>query len=432
MNLKKIAVLSALALTLTMGLMIFGGRGVQAAGTWYVNSTTGNDSFNCMTPTTACKTINAAIGKASSGDSINVAAGTYNEQVSVSKDNLTLLGAQHGVDARNPRGAESIINNSCGPVQFHANQDILDGFTVQGSTDPDPCFLSGIWMNPGFDGVNAGHQILNNVVQNNISGIELDSTGVFQTKVQFNFIRNNSNPGHGSGNGIQVNFGLRNALIDNNTFSGDTSSSILDASFSGTDDNITVSNNKLIGGSAESIAFIDVKNSTISGNTSVGSTSSGTIDLFGANDGITISCNLLASGQRGIFVENPYGTLYGVAPNTNITVHQNNIQGNVIAGLQVDAGAYSPGLLHAENNWWGSPTGPTNTNNPGGTGDKVIDPDGVVVFFPYLTSTSSCAAVGPPTNKDQCKNNGWQTLHRADGTGFKNQGDCIQYVNTGK
>ena len=31
-----------------------------------------------------------------------------------------------------------------------------------------------------------------------------------------------------------------------------------------------------------------------------------------------------------------------------------------------------------------------------------------------------------------CKNNGWQSLSRANGSSFKNQGDCIQYVNTGK
>ncbi|MGB2952449.1 MAG: DPP IV N-terminal domain-containing protein, partial [Gaiellaceae bacterium] len=37
-----------------------------------------------------------------------------------------------------------------------------------------------------------------------------------------------------------------------------------------------------------------------------------------------------------------------------------------------------------------------------------------------------------PTDKNQCKGNGWQTLARADGTAFKSQGDCIQYVNTGK
>jgi len=36
------------------------------------------------------------------------------------------------------------------------------------------------------------------------------------------------------------------------------------------------------------------------------------------------------------------------------------------------------------------------------------------------------------TDKNNCKNYGWQALVRADGSGFKNQGDCIQYVNTGK
>jgi hypothetical protein len=33
---------------------------------------------------------------------------------------------------------------------------------------------------------------------------------------------------------------------------------------------------------------------------------------------------------------------------------------------------------------------------------------------------------------DACKNGGWRTLRRADGTSFSNQGDCIQYVNTGR
>jgi hypothetical protein len=40
--------------------------------------------------------------------------------------------------------------------------------------------------------------------------------------------------------------------------------------------------------------------------------------------------------------------------------------------------------------------------------------------------------IGIPTNKDECKNDGWMTLARPDGSLFKNQGDCIQFVNTGK
>jgi len=55
--------------------------------TWYVNSSTGNDSYDCLFPTGTgpCATIGGAIGKASAGDTIDVAAGTYDEQVAVTK-----------------------------------------------------------------------------------------------------------------------------------------------------------------------------------------------------------------------------------------------------------------------------------------------------------------------------------------------------------
>lgn len=33
------------------------------------------------------------------------------------------------------------------------------------------------------------------------------------------------------------------------------------------------------------------------------------------------------------------------------------------------------------------------------------------------------------TTREDCKNGGWQQLTRADGTMFKNQGDCIKFVN---
>lgn len=35
-------------------------------------------------------------------------------------------------------------------------------------------------------------------------------------------------------------------------------------------------------------------------------------------------------------------------------------------------------------------------------------------------------------NKNACKNGGWQTYTRADGTTFKNQGDCVSYASNGK
>ena len=430
MNVKKLAVGSAFALSLVLGAIMFGGQRTQAAGTWYVSTTgvpSGVSGGSCSNP--SFNTIGLAIAAASNGDTIQVCAGTYNEQVQITKT-LTLKGAQAGVDARTRLAAgESIINHAFGPVQIMADNVVLDGFTVQGSTAPDPGFLSGIWTNPGFSGTQGGHQILNNIVKNNISGIELDSTCINPTLVRFNLIQNNNNPGPGTGNGIQTNFGLCNATIDNNKFSGDTSSSILVVAASS---GLAISNNELVAGTPEGIALLNVSNSTITGNKSIGSTSSGTIDLFGGNSNLSVTGNVLRNGQRGLWVENPYAG-YGVSPNTGITAHTNCFVGNAVAGLEASAGGHT-GTLNAENNWWGSASGPTIASNPGGTGDKVIDPNVVVDYTPFLTSAAAtpCAPppVGPPTNKDQCKDDGWKSFNVP--RKFKNQGDCIQYVNTGK
>ncbi len=49
---------------------------LQAGATWYV-ATTGDDTNNCTTTSSPCKTINGAIGKAANGDTIFVTIGTY-------------------------------------------------------------------------------------------------------------------------------------------------------------------------------------------------------------------------------------------------------------------------------------------------------------------------------------------------------------------
>ncbi len=59
--------------------------------TLYV-STTGSDAANCTSPSTACATINGAIGKAVAGDTIKVAAGTYDQTVAIDKA-IRLAGA---------------------------------------------------------------------------------------------------------------------------------------------------------------------------------------------------------------------------------------------------------------------------------------------------------------------------------------------------
>jgi hypothetical protein len=57
----------------------------------------------------------------------------------------------------------------------------------------------------------------------------------------------------------------------------------------------------------------------------------------------------------------------------------------------------------------------------------------VIQEFPFLAIDNvSLLSVNEATTVAACKNGGWQSLTRTDGSLFKNQGDCIQYVNTGK
>src|SRR3989454_9465495 len=171
---------SRLASALVFGCLLASSTAAFATTRWV------NDPPNSYSPPgTSCTnpgyaTIGAAVAAAMPGDTIKVCPGFYAEQVNVNKNNLALLGAQAGVDARTrpfvpDPTTQSIIDHPCGPVQFRADDVELNGFTVQGSTLPDPCFLSGIWSNPGSSGTNGGFKILYNIVQDNISGIELDS-----------------------------------------------------------------------------------------------------------------------------------------------------------------------------------------------------------------------------------------------------------------
>ena len=287
-----------------------------------------------------------------------------------------------------------------------ADNVTIDGFTIQGSnldptTNPQ-CFGAGIWTNPGFSGTQGGHQILNNVIQNNISGIELDSTcAANPTVVKFNLIQNNNNPGAGSGNGIQDNFVLCHATIDSNKFVGNSSSGILSLNGS----NITVSNNEF-GTNGGAIALLGVTSSTISTNNIHNSGSGADIDIFGGVNGLSVSCNNFAMGAaRAIQVEDPYS----VGPNANVTINMNNISGYP-TGLEADSGGYTPvapNSLDATMNWWGSSTGPTIASNPGGTGEPIIDMAGVVKYAPFLTSVSGCAPCpnanpGCTTNRKDC------------------------------
>ena len=380
--------LSVLTALLVMGVS------AAAATTWYVDGSLGNDANSCLAPgPSACKTIQAAIIKASSGDTINVAAGAYPEPapgpLTVSKT-LTLLGAQAGVDARFPRGPESIVTDPQG-TSVGASNVVINGFTFQDSVNT--AFTGyGIWLNPGVSGTH----IVNNIIQNNIVGIGLANAGPSQALIQHNLIQNN-NVFFGvccaSGAGIYTDefvggSTVKNVLIKENAFIGNDDAGI---DVSNTDPtggvfNLEVSTNSF-DANGRAVVLFNTHMSTIHDNSMTNSTNalSATIRLFDNNSDLSILSNDLVNGA-GHAIRLSFLMLVG-GPSSRVVINENNIGTVGFAsfggdGLLVDPGSHV-GTVNAECNWWGSFTGPTNTNNPGGMGEEVV---GNADFTPWLIS----------------------------------------------
>jgi hypothetical protein len=396
MKLNKLKTLAVAAIFATV--LALGAAALQAATLTVANGTSG-------TCTGTYSTIQAAVNAASPGDTISVCQGTYPELVQISKT-LNFLGAQNGVDARTravPATSESTVGSGDGAFQILADNVVINGFTIQGVVnDPSqPPFTSlgaGVWSNPGFTGTQGGFQILNNIIQNNIIGIEMDNTGAIQAKVQHNLIQNNNNSGPDGGTGIDTNFGASNVVVDSNKFVGHTNSAI--GVFSA-GSSITWSNNEFAS-NRRAFGLFNVTSSSITNNNIHNSNDSATADLrlFGGVSSLTVSCNTFANGAGFAIRINDAGfTAPTPDPNSMITINMNNISGYSVAGLQVDTGGYSGGpmSLDATNDWWGAASGPNYNGGGPGTGEPIVDPAGVVKFSPFLGNPSGCA-VCPNSN----------------------------------
>jgi hypothetical protein len=88
---KRKQLISFLSLVILMALS----PAALTASTWYVDGANGNDNNNCLSASTACKTIGHAISLAGSGDSILVTAGLYQEHLTIAV-NVSLIGSGQG------------------------------------------------------------------------------------------------------------------------------------------------------------------------------------------------------------------------------------------------------------------------------------------------------------------------------------------------
>ncbi len=109
---------------------------IQGSPYRYVSKTGGN-IFPYSTPAWAALSIQTAINAASSGDTVMVETGTYNERVTVQKQVHLLGGWNVGFTARDPGAWPSTINSNGSTVSFILVPGAgsgIEGFTITGGT----------------------------------------------------------------------------------------------------------------------------------------------------------------------------------------------------------------------------------------------------------------------------------------------------------
>ena len=294
-NIEGIASESILRLALIAALAC---TSICAGATdYFVNSNRPDDSGDGLSVPMAKRTVQAAVALASNGDTIRVAAGTYTGTIGIDKS-LILMGAQAGLDGRTrsiPQAQESVLQPSGSAtvtIQFLADNITLDGFTVLGDPTNTLTDVIGIQMFNTF----SGGQVLNNIITRNTIGAYPSGNGAAQTIYQFNLFSANTLPGGGSGNGIYTDFGLKNALIASNVFTGNNNAGVLiTGALANPNSEVTVRNNDIAnGGIGVLLAF--TSSSTVDGNR-ISAVSQG-VQIRGADSNISITNNTVTDCRQ--------------------------------------------------------------------------------------------------------------------------------------
>jgi hypothetical protein len=382
---------------------------------------------------TAFHTIGAAITASHSGDTIQVAQATYNEDVLINKS-LSLVGVPNATTKAKPiitgtggaKGAENVV-----AIAPNISGVLIQNFLITSPNSINPTQV-GIAIGGGDNNVtitsdiirsirNASHPIAGasqtvgiqigakahnvQITHNTISDITYGTTGVDVT--------------HQLAEGIVLASGTssdgpNHVLIQHDLISkiGDVGINITNSSNAVVVDHVTIALISglnvgglgiAIGGSTGSptnITITGIVVKEVSGKQATGISVAGTatgIQLLddsltmvttGAGLGVSGSASVSVTGST--FTANAIGIVVHTGFTGSLTLHFNIISGNTGSGIS----NLTTHSVDAEANWWGSATGPKNSGNPSGTGDKVI---GTVDFSNWLTlPAGSGAAVRLP------------------------------------
>ena len=376
-------------------------------------------------------TIQEAIDAAYAGDTINVAAGTYDSTVEifpiVINKSLTLLGAQANVDPRPGQGgrtgSESILNadeTSSAVMRISASAVEINGFTITGGTG---------------DMVEESGSADNLLFRYNILYDDLSSSGdeaiqikysdgvVMEYNYAYDILQDAFNLS-GSANGVvryneahdiysenaaiycydETNIDIIGNLVYNvpnndgiklgDSGDGSTGGNVKDnVAHDAAEDGITIY-----------ASGVNVENNTIYNCDS----ENGALYLYCADNSTVINNRIHSNDGIGLLIRNSdnvvvtHNEIYnnddtndtkypgsaGIwlrSDASNITIHYNNIAGNAEFGVKNEATT----VVGATCNWWGDLSGPSGAGS--GLGDAV---SGAVDFEPWLLAPGPNAPCG--------------------------------------
>lgn len=323
------------------------------------------------------------------GDTIDVAAGEYEECVVINKNNLTLLGAQHDVDPRPSVGGRSGVESIIAPyydfnvytglevVRIEADNVIFNGFTVS------PEFSSVV--SGDVDTVYQHDTHTGTVVKYNIvtcTGDITHSDEAIQLKkcsngvIEYNYVY------HTKGNGFNFAYSTDCTIRYNEAHDcGQGGVDTWDGTiYTYSSNNIEVIGNTIYSAHADGITFGGITGwpryrntgGTIKDNTIYNATFNGleiyadnvmvenneiyncaesAIEIIGAN--VTVQNNSLHGNEVGISVKDIFQIT-----STDVSANWNNIEGNTEYGVKNEAFK----IVDATCNWWGHPGGPLRLN----------------------------------------------------------------------
>ncbi|MBI5964574.1 MAG: S-layer homology domain-containing protein [Chloroflexi bacterium] len=408
----------------------------RAAGINFYVSPAGSDANDCLSPASACLTIQAAINKAGDGDIILVAAGIYRENVIVTRS-LTISGDRGSTTVAGPGPGAPILD---GDLDNNGAADIGDGFTIANGVDNvtiegfivrnlassaigigvgvvswNPSSNDNIivrdnqFLNCEYAGVLAGNegQSLHGNWDISYNDVQLPAVGAYGlelTNAQNSIIANNIVTGGENGIFLTAQgdlvFTTSNNTVQNNTVSESSWANIAVTAFS-----------YIPGGAGPSIT-----NVTITGNNLTNSYSSTSLSGSGKN----ISAYLNSSGTITNFTitNNQLNVTLGTGAVSGAAVYLSNIGNSAFSGnTYTVTGVMSPSFTFRAVDIFGAGTGAWTLNNNilGGAGA------GTIGF--RLRSTIPAATVVTLTNNQVT---GFDTGIAVEGTDSAATGSCNQ------